>query len=84
MSRHKIHVSISNVNTQCDHCGTKMSNGFYLKYKYDVLYIGRMCLEKVVDVPTSGNPYRAAKRVELSLNADDPEGAWDHIVNFDA
>ena len=76
----KITVSLSDVDTKCDHCGTKMSGGFHLKYRGDRMYIGRACLQGIIQVPTSGNRHRALNRVQLSLNRGQTSDTWASIL----
>lgn len=70
-----IKVSLNDKIRQCDHCQAKnIKRTFEIKVKnvhtkeIQTLYIGRICIGKIAGVDTSGNPARAAKKIEEKLN----------------
>jgi len=61
----------------CDHCGATNIKRTYCIYlpEYDRrLYIGRICISRITDVDTSGNPSNAARRLQhhfKTMNEDE-------------
>lgn len=76
----KIKVELCEAPGQCDHCGTKTIHSFLVKFQGQKLYIGRACLEKVTNINTSGNPWRAIKRLETYLNIGNKKDKWEELV----
>jgi len=78
----KIEVSINYNPGACDHCGTKMFQGFMFKYQGELLYIGRVCVSKITNICTTGNIHRSRTRLESYLNKgseEDREERWEAL-----
>jgi len=71
-----ISVDVYNEPGHCEHCGTKTIHAFQVTYNGDKIYIGRVCLEKITNISTSGNPYRAITRLEKYLNKGNVYSKW--------
>lgn len=58
---------------ECDHCGaTNIKRTFKVSVPHeDDMYIGRICMSNLTNIDTSGNPYRAAQRIEHYFNSLD-------------
>jgi len=71
----KITVGIDNSVRVCSHCSVKnILRTFKVKIPgYETMYIGRVCISRIVDIDTSGNPFRAAAKIEAHLNSLDKE-----------
>lgn len=67
-----VKISLNEKIRQCQHCGAKN-----IKQTYEIingkerLYIGRICLERLINVNTSGNKYKALERVRLRFKLID-------------
>lgn len=71
----KISVSLDEHVRTCDHCGaTNIKRTFKVVLpNEELLYIGRICISRISKIDTSGNPYRAASRIETYLNSLDQD-----------
>lgn len=69
----KITVTLDDHIRICDHCGaTNIKRTYKVKIpNMDEMYIGRICISKLTNIDTSGNPYRAAERLTAYLNSLD-------------
>ena len=84
-----ITVDVYNEPGHCEHCGTKTIHAFRIRYRerqdwYDVTqetFIGRVCLEKITNISTSGNPYRAITRLEKYLNKGNVYSKWLELID---
>lgn len=64
-----ITVSLNNEIRKCEHCSThNIKRTFELNIDGQKLYIGRICISKIVKVDTSGNPARVARKLQRKLN----------------
>lgn len=69
-----VKIQLNNKITQCEHCGAKnIKRTYYISDFDNHLYIGRICLERVTNINTSGNPHNAIKRLRSYLNELEPE-----------
>jgi hypothetical protein len=59
---------------QCEVCqNTRLQKTFHVKDKEtgENYHIGRVCIFEQTGIDTSGNPYRAAERIEEYINAQE-------------
>lgn len=74
-------VTLNDQIRQCDHCGAKnIKRTFCIRINKEIYYIGRICVERMTDVNTSGNPHRAASRVESYLKTLEPDDIYNLIL----
>jgi len=70
---------------QCDHCSVKnLKRTFHIQLEDDDgreldLYIGRVCIGRMLAVDTSGNPHKALERLIRKVNKVGEENAIDFI-----
>lgn len=76
----KIKVSLDEHVRQCDHCeATNIKRTFKVQIpELEDTYIGRVCISKITKIDTSGNPYRAAARIQQYFNSLD----IDEVINL--
>jgi len=66
----KIKVRIDEHVRECDHCGAKnIKRTFNIKSRDYNLYVGRICIQNITNINTSGNPYKACAKIETYLNS---------------
>lgn len=71
-----ISITLDEHVRQCDHCDAKnIKRTFRIQVNDEILYIGRVCVSKVVGIDTSGNPYRARDKIEAYFKELDEEDA---------
>ena len=64
-----IKVTLDEHVRQCDHCTAKnIKRTFHIQSDDYEMYIGRICIQNITGVNTSGNPHRARASVEDYLN----------------
>jgi hypothetical protein len=70
-----IKVTLDEHVRECDHCGaTNIKRTFCVKIPHEEkMYIGRICIGKLTNIDTSGNPYRAVERIQTYLNSLDED-----------
>lgn len=81
----KIEVEIDEHVRECDHCGAKnIKRTFRIVYlEQDInLYVGRVCIQNITNINTSGNPYKAREKIEKYLNSLDDDELLD-LLNFE-
>lgn len=66
-----IKVSLDEHVRECDHCGaTNIKRTFKISIpNQDDMYIGRICISRLTKIDTSGNPYKAASKIQLYFNS---------------
>lgn len=69
----RIKITLDEHVRVCDHCGVKnLKRTFHIQLPDgDELYIGRICVSRMLGVDTSGNPHRARIKLEEKLNEMD-------------
>ena len=64
-----IYVDVSQTVRLCQHCGAKnIKRTFHIKFPKLDVYLGRICIQKITGVTTSGNPYKAAGKIQKYFN----------------
>ena len=68
-----IEVSLDVHVRQCEHCNAKnIKRTFHIQVEtentFEELYIGRVCIGKLLNIDTSGNPYKARERIFNKLS----------------
>lgn len=65
----KIKVKLDEHVRECDHCGAKnIKRTFHIVSTDHNLYVGRICIQNITNINTSGNPHRARSKIEEYLN----------------
>jgi hypothetical protein len=78
-----IKVTLNNKIRQCDHCQAKnIKRTFEIDINGEVLYIGRICISKTTNIDTSGNPSRAAIKIEEYLKSLSEESLDELLDNL--
>lgn len=76
-----IKISLNDQVRKCDHCGAKnIKRTYCILHNNQRLFIGRICIERLTEVNTSGNPHNAIKRLQSYLNQLD-EDELDSLVS---
>lgn len=81
----KITVSLDEHVRQCDHCDAKNIKRTFkvVLPNSEELYIGRVCISKLTNIDTSGNPYRAASKIQQYLNSIHVEDVYVLLAELD-
>lgn len=71
----KIKVTLDEHVRECDHCGAKhLRHSFCVQLpNEEKMYIGRICIERLTNINTSGNPHRATNKIQNYLNSLDED-----------
>lgn len=72
----KIKVEIDEHVRECDHCGAKnIKRTFRIIYFEQGIevFVGRVCIQNITNINTSGNPYKAREKIEIYLNSLEDE-----------
>jgi hypothetical protein len=80
MENANVKIELDDHVRTCDHCSVKnLKRTFHIQHEDIDLYIGRICIGKMLGVDTSGNPYKALDRLAKKIKRIGPEATLEFI-----